>query len=196
MLLGIGLALALAAGVMGSGNTASRHCALRRARWQLRRRQPVLCHNPGRGGRHGLRRRIRVRQARTPASPTRSGIKQVVFVNKGLTLRGGFTTANWATPNPAANLTTVDAEGWAAGVVISGTVSAAPAVTVEGLRITGGNATGLGGYGGADTAGRRRRLRLPGPGDAAQLHDLPTIRPALLHPAPDTAAGWLPCSAP
>ena len=115
---------------------------------------------------------IRIAAGTYTGVSSRGGLKQVIFVDKGLTLRGGFTTANWATPNPAANLTTVDAQGLGRGVVISGTVAAAPAVTVEGLRITGGNATGLGGYGGADQAGRRRCLRLPGPGDAPQLHDL------------------------
>ena len=83
---------------------------------------------------------------------TSGGLKQVVWVEKGVSLRGGFTTSNWTTPDPATNLTTVDAQSLGRGVVITGTVAAAPAVTVEGLRITGGNATGLGGYGGATLA--------------------------------------------
>ena len=59
-------------------------------------------------------------------------------MDKGLTLRGGFTTANWATPNPAANLTTLDAQGLGRGLVITGTQAAIPAVTVERSAITGG----------------------------------------------------------
>jgi hypothetical protein len=45
-------------------------------------------------------------------------------------------------PNPTVNLTTVDAQGLGRGLVITGTQSL---VTVEGLRITGGSATGLAG---------------------------------------------------
>jgi hypothetical protein len=73
---------------------------------------------------------------------TRGGLRQVAFLDKGLTVRGGFTTANWTTPNPAANPTTVDAQGLGRGLVITGTPAL---VTVEGLRVAGGNATGLAG---------------------------------------------------
>ena len=95
---------------------------------------------------------IRVAAGTYTGVTTRAGIKQVVFLDKKATVRGGFTTANWNTPNPSANLTTIDAQGLGRGLVISGTVTTAPAATVEGLRITGGDATGLGGYGGATLA--------------------------------------------
>ncbi|MDW8319455.1 MAG: choice-of-anchor Q domain-containing protein [Anaerolineae bacterium] len=93
---------------------------------------------------------IRVAAGTYSGVTARGGSTQVVYLDKALTLRGGFTTANWTTPNPAANSTTVDAQGLGRGLVISGAQSA---VTVEGLRITGGNATGLGGYPGGQDAG-------------------------------------------
>lgn len=96
---------------------------------------------------------IRIAAGAYTGVSSRGGSKQVAFVGKNLTLRGGFTTADWTTPNPAANPTTIDAQGLGRGLVISGTYpSPIPAVTVEGLRITKGNATGLGGYGGTALA--------------------------------------------
>ncbi|NOZ71854.1 MAG: DUF1565 domain-containing protein [Chloroflexi bacterium] len=72
---------------------------------------------------------------------TRAGTTQTVYISKTVTIRGGFTTANWATPDPVANPTTLDAQGQGRVVYIIGDVSP----TVEGLRMTGGDATGLGG---------------------------------------------------
>ncbi|MFN2220651.1 MAG: hypothetical protein ACK2UA_18725, partial [Anaerolineae bacterium] len=37
---------------------------------------------------------------------SRDGLSQLVYLTKTLTLRGGYTTANWTTPNPEANPTT------------------------------------------------------------------------------------------
>ena len=69
------------------------------------------------------------------------GLAQVVYISKSLTIRGGYTTTNWTTPDPVANPTTLDARGLGRVLVITGTITP----TVEGLRITGGNARGLGG---------------------------------------------------
>lgn len=66
---------------------------------------------------------------------------QVVGINKNLTLRGGFTTANWSTSNPTTNITIINAQNAGRGIAIVGDVT----VTVNGFQITGGNATGLGG---------------------------------------------------
>jgi fibronectin-binding autotransporter adhesin len=75
-------------------------------------------------------------------SPPASGtITQVVYISKTITLAGGYATTDWTTPNPQANPTTLDAQGQGRGIVIVGNISP----TVEGLRITGGNAAGLGG---------------------------------------------------
>jgi hypothetical protein len=66
---------------------------------------------------------------------------QVVVITKTVTLRGGYTTVNWTMPDPDANPTTVDARGGGRVLYITGDVSP----TVEGLHLTGGDATRLGG---------------------------------------------------
>lgn len=72
---------------------------------------------------------------------TYQGLKQIVYIDKSLTVHGGFSTTNWANPSATLNPTTLDAGGLGRVVVITGTVS----VTLERLRITGGDATGMGG---------------------------------------------------
>jgi hypothetical protein len=78
-----------------------------------------------------------------------AGITQVVYISKMVAVRGGYTTTDWVTPDPEANPTTLDAQGLGRVLVISGTITP----TVEGLQITGGNATGLGGSSSEDDAG-------------------------------------------
>jgi hypothetical protein len=68
---------------------------------------------------------------------------QLVFIDKSVRVRGGYAAGNWTTPNPAAYPTTLDAGGAGRVVLITGTVT----VRLEGLRITGGHAAGLGGAG-------------------------------------------------
>ena len=69
---------------------------------------------------------------------TTGGFAQVVYVDKDLTLRGGYTTTNWSTPDPLANKTTLDAKQQGRVLAVIG-----PAiVAVEGLHLTGGDATG------------------------------------------------------
>ena len=81
---------------------------------------------------------------------THGGLAQVVYVNESVTIQGGYTTAFIDPPDPEANPTTVDAQGGGRAVYITGEVSP----TIEGLRITGGDAAGLGGgQGGADAGG-------------------------------------------
>jgi hypothetical protein len=75
---------------------------------------------------------------------------QVVAITRTLTVRGGYTTSDWETYDPEANPTTVDAEGRGRVLVIRDN-QIAP--TVEGLRITGGDATGLLGVGSLHDAG-------------------------------------------
>lgn len=82
-------------------------------------------------------------------NPPPSGvITQVVYISKTLTVRGGYTTTNDFAdpPDPVAFPTTLDAEGQGRVLLAAGDVS----LTAEGLRITGGNATGLGGYSGVN----------------------------------------------
>jgi len=75
------------------------------------------------------------------------GLAQVVYIDENLTIRGGFTTSNWNTPNPEVNLTELLAAGQGRVAVITGNVN----VTLEGLRLSYGNAAGLGGH--SETSG-------------------------------------------
>jgi parallel beta-helix repeat protein len=69
------------------------------------------------------------------------GLAQVVYISKTVTIHGGYTTSNWTTPYPITQPTTLDAQGQGRVLYITGNISP----TIEGLRITGGDATGLGG---------------------------------------------------
>ena len=74
-----------------------------------------------------------------------SVITQVVYLSRTVTLRGGYTTTNWTTSYPITQPTTLDAEGKGRVLFIPGSVTP----WVEGLRLTHGNAAGLGGWAGA-----------------------------------------------
>ena len=71
-------------------------------------------------------------------------IEQVVYVDKTVTIQGGYTTTQgFATPpDPALYPTTLDAEGDGRVIFISGALNR---TTIEGLRITRGSAIGQGG---------------------------------------------------
>jgi hypothetical protein len=71
----------------------------------------------------------------------RAGVTQVVYISETVTVRGGYTTTNWATPYPLTQPTTLDAQKQGRVLYITGDIS----ITVRGLRITGGDALGLGG---------------------------------------------------
>ena len=79
---------------------------------------------------------------------SRANVSQTVYISKSITLRGGYTVTDWTVPDPVAHTTVLDAEQRGRGLTI---VSPATdpgeklSVTVEGLRITGGDADGLGG---------------------------------------------------
>ena len=68
------------------------------------------------------------------------GLAQVVYIDKSVTIRGGYTTAFTDPPDPEANPTTLDAQGQGRVLYITGNINP----TIEGLRITGGDAAGLG----------------------------------------------------
>jgi len=76
-------------------------------------------------------------------------ITQVVYISKTIMIQGGYTSDFASPPDPVANLTTLDAEGKGRVMVIAGYISP----TIEGLRITRGNAAKLQGEGGAVDAG-------------------------------------------
>jgi hypothetical protein len=72
----------------------------------------------------------------------RAGVTQVVYIAKAVTVRGGYSAPGFADPpHPEINLTTLDAQGLGRGLFITGPISP----VIEGLRITNGDATGLGG---------------------------------------------------
>jgi uncharacterized repeat protein (TIGR01451 family) len=77
-----------------------------------------------------------------PNPPGSGVVTQTVYLTKSLTIRGGYNAPDYADPpDPEANPTTLDAQGQGRVLLIAGTISP----TVEGLRITGGEAPALGG---------------------------------------------------
>jgi len=93
---------------------------------------------------------IRVAAGTYTGVSARQGVTQVVYISKTITLQGGYTTTNWITSDPDANTTTLDAQGQGRVLYVIGDISP----TIEGLYITSGNATGMGGgYFGFDCGG-------------------------------------------
>jgi hypothetical protein len=84
-----------------------------------------------------------------PSPPASGTITQVVYISKTVTVRGGYTTTNWITPYPITQPTTLDAQKQGRVLFITGEVSP----TIEGLRITDGDAAGLGGASSGDAGG-------------------------------------------
>lgn len=68
-------------------------------------------------------------------------VAQVAYISKTVTIRGGYSPADWNTSNPEDNPTVLDAQGQGRVFYIAGSISP----TLEGLFITGGSAAGLGG---------------------------------------------------
>ncbi len=68
-------------------------------------------------------------------------VTQMVYISKSVTIRGGYTPAFAEPPDPEANPTTLDAQAQGRVLYITGDISA----TIEGLTITRGDNTGLGG---------------------------------------------------
>ena len=68
------------------------------------------------------------------------GLAQVVYIDKTLTIRGGYAAGFPDPPDPVAYPTTLDAEGQGRVIFATG---ATVSITLEGLRLTGGDANGL-----------------------------------------------------
>jgi len=68
-------------------------------------------------------------------------ITQMVYINKAVTIRVGFTSADWADTHPDTNHVTLDAQRQGRVIFVTGDTGS----TIEGLYITGGDANGLGG---------------------------------------------------
>jgi hypothetical protein len=69
---------------------------------------------------------------------TENGTTQVALITQTLTLRGGYTDTNWTVSNPAANPTTLDAQGGGRVLYVSA------AATLEGFTVTNGSISGDG----------------------------------------------------
>jgi len=91
---------------------------------------------------------IRVEQGRYTGTHLQGGAMQVVYISKTVTIRGGYDNG-FQQSFPLTQPTVVDAEGKGRVIYITGDISP----TVEGLRITGGDATGLGGGPGSHDVG-------------------------------------------
>jgi parallel beta-helix repeat protein len=70
-----------------------------------------------------------------------SNINQIVYIDKTVELRGGYSTSDWVTSDSEANPTLLDAQNHGRVIFISGNIQ--PIVT--GFNILHGDATGLGG---------------------------------------------------
>lgn len=79
----------------------------------------------------------------------RKDVTQTVYISKSMIIRGGFTTTNWTAPDPTTNPTTLDAQKQGRVLYITGDIS----TTIEGLRITNGDAAGMGGGQWGDSGG-------------------------------------------
>ncbi len=69
-------------------------------------------------------------------------VTQTLYLSKTVTVRGGY-NSDFSAWNPDLYATILDAQGKGRGVYVTGNISP----TLEGLRITGGDATGMTGYG-------------------------------------------------
>ena len=69
-------------------------------------------------------------------------VTQTLYLSKTVTVRGGY-SSNFSTRNPDLYATILDAQGKGRGVYVTGEISP----TIDGLHITGGDATGMTGYG-------------------------------------------------
>jgi parallel beta-helix repeat protein len=76
-------------------------------------------------------------------------VTQVAYISQTVTIQGGYTNTNWATPFPITQPVTLDAQNQGRVVYVTGDIT----VTLEGLRMTGGNAVWLGGRDGGNDAG-------------------------------------------
>jgi hypothetical protein len=76
----------------------------------------------------------------------RNGVTQVVYIDKSISIRGGYTLTNGTLSDPVAYPTTLDAQGqgrviYATAPTPGGSIN----LNIEGLRIIGGDSIGLGG---------------------------------------------------
>jgi parallel beta-helix repeat protein len=80
---------------------------------------------------------IRVATGTYTGVQARAGVTQVVYISKTVAVRGGYTTTDWDTSDPAANPTTLNAQRQGRVLYITGDIRP----TIEGLHITEGDAS-------------------------------------------------------
>jgi parallel beta-helix repeat protein len=78
---------------------------------------------------------VKVAQGTYTGVQFRGWTTQTVYISKTITIRGGYTTTNWSASYPLTQPTTLDAQGQGRVFYIAEGIS----VTIDGLRITGGN---------------------------------------------------------
>ncbi len=89
---------------------------------------------------------------RRPAPTGYSGpavITQVAYISKTIAIRGGYTLTNWSASNPISFPATLDAQGRGRVLFIVGNITP----TIEGVRLTRGDANGQSGPWGLDSGG-------------------------------------------
>lgn len=84
-----------------------------------------------------------------PNPPAGNVITQVVYIGKGVTIRGGYTSADWNRSDPVDSPTALDGEDTRRVVFVAGAIT----VTLENLRLSHGDANDLGGVWRGDGGG-------------------------------------------
>lgn len=97
---------------------------------------------------------------------SRSGGTQVVYVDRSVVVRGGY-TSDFKTRNPKLHPTTLNAEGGGRVVYITGDVTA----RLEGLHIIRGDAAGMGGAPTGDAGGGICVVSAMGTVEGCQVYD-------------------------
>jgi hypothetical protein len=86
---------------------------------------------------------IRVAAGTYSGINNQGGLAQVVYIDKSLTIRGGYTTSNWSASDPDTNVTELNALTLGRVVYVTGVSTT---LTLEGLQFNYGDSTGLGGH--------------------------------------------------
>ena len=71
---------------------------------------------------------------------SRAGVRQIAYISKTVTLKGGYVPPNWDAADPNAHPTILDAQNSGRGIFISDNTHP----VIDGIRIINGNAAGLG----------------------------------------------------
>jgi hypothetical protein len=93
-------------------------------------------------------REIRVRQGTYTGVQVRNSVTQVVYITRSVTIRGGYSLADWDSPHPDTQPTIIDAQGQGRVFYVLGpSYSNRITPTLQGLRLTNGSITAADGGG-------------------------------------------------